>query len=115
LLRGPAGTATATDGWVARDSRAASMSPLVTRPSRPVPATDDVERPLSAAMRWADGMAGTSVLGAARAGAGAAVVLGASAFGEAAVAVPALPSAMAPSSAPTVTVAPAPAVMDSIA
>ena len=34
-------------GLAARDSRASSMSPLVTRPSRPVPATDAVGMPVS--------------------------------------------------------------------
>src|SRR6185503_18767427 len=94
------------------------MSPLVTRPSRPVPATDDSGTPDSSEMRLADGIAGASALGATGAGAGAAG-LGASAFGAAAGlaagAEPALPSAMAPSSAPTWTVAPAWAEIDSMA
>ena len=39
-LRGPAGAAAGAAGLAARASSAPSMSPLVTRPSRPVPATD---------------------------------------------------------------------------
>src|SRR6185503_12937904 len=82
-----------------RDSRAPSMSPLVTRPSLPVPATEDSGTPDSSEIRLADGMAGASDLGAA---AGAGAGLGASAFGAAGLAAagaePALPSAMAPNS-----------------
>src|SRR6201999_1004357 len=77
LWRGPDGWAGALAGLEARASSAPSMSPLVTRPSLPVPATEAVERPLSAAMRWADGMAGASDLAAAGAGAEAAAGAGA--------------------------------------
>ena len=117
LWRGPDGWAGALAGLEARASSAPSMSPLVTRPSRPVPATEAVERPLSAAMRCADGMAGASDFAAgtgAGAGAGAAA-FGASAFAAGLAAAPALPSAIAPSKAPTTTVSPALTEMDSSA
>src|ERR1700677_3122888 len=70
--RGPDGAATAGAGLAARDSRASNISPLLPRPSRPLPATDAVGMPDSAPMRWAEGMAGASLFGAG---------LGASAFG----------------------------------
>src|SRR5665213_3686720 len=119
--RGPDGVATAWAGLAARDSRASSMSPLVTRPSRPLPATDAVGMPDSVPMRWAEGMAGASLFGA---DAG----LGASAFGAglgasllaarlaagSEEALPALPSAIEPNTVPTCTVAPALTEMDSI-
>src|SRR5438876_439552 len=97
LARGPAGAAATGAGVDERAASAPSMSPLVTRPSRPVPATAERGTPDSSERRLADGMAGASVFAAAGGGAGAAAGLGVSALGAGAFgagAEPLLPSAM---------------------
>src|SRR5262245_7225646 len=117
-------------GWAAARSIAASMSPFVTRPSRPEPGTVVVSMPLSAASLRTEGASGTSA-GAIRGETGAAggSALGVMSSGPApmgfvvevfspglpvglAVAVPpAAPSAIWPSNAPTATVSPSLAAM----
>src|SRR6185437_10308397 len=87
-------TCTEAAGWLtgvgadAAFSIAASMSPLVTRPSLPEPGTVEASTPLSAESRRTDGANGASAGGAfggAAAGAGAAAAGG----GAAALAGPA--------------------------
>jgi hypothetical protein len=86
----------------------ASMSPLVTRPSLPVPATAAGSTPDSAASLRTEGACGPSAFFA---GAGAAL---ASAFGVgfAAALAPPAPSLIEPSRAPTETVSPSLAAID---
>src|SRR5579862_1416047 len=120
LGRGPAGTTGAGAGFTSRRaSSAASMSPLVTRPSLPVPVTSAGSRLFSSPMRRADGIGCTSAFGAgAGAAAGFGAGLGAAESGLLAATddgAPALPSARRPSTAPTCTVSPALTAMDSIA
>src|SRR5246127_3137696 len=110
-------TCTAAAGWLtgvgaeAAFSIAASMSPLVTRPSLPEPGTVAASIPLSADNRRTDGASGASAGGALVAGAGAAAGGGGAAMAvgladaEAGLA-PAAPSLIRPSSAPTATVSP---------
>ena len=50
---------------MARASRAARASPLVTRPSLPVPAIWPASRLFSAAIRWAEGASTGSGVGSA--------------------------------------------------
>jgi hypothetical protein len=98
-------------GAEAAFSIAASMSPLVTRPSLPEPGTVAASMPLSAESLRTDGASGASAatafgaaVGAATgAAAGAAALAGAAAAG---LAPPAAPSLICPSSAPTATVSP---------
>src|SRR5215472_9337769 len=114
-----AGCATGVGAAAAR-SIAASMSPLVTRPSLPVPATLAASMPLSAASRRTEGAVGVSAeaigVGAAAgfgAGAGCGGGAGFAAAGAAAAldaAAPA-PSLIWPSRAPTATVSPSLAAM----
>src|SRR5258708_6469465 len=93
---------------------AASMSPLVTRPSLPEPGTVEASMPLSAEILRTDGASGASEGGALAttgAGAGAAVAgFGASLAGAGATAGAGLaataPSEIWPSKAPTATVSP---------
>ncbi|MGY4448830.1 hypothetical protein ACVWZR_003490 [Bradyrhizobium sp. i1.3.1] len=117
-------TWTAAAGWLtgvgaeAARSIAASMSPLVTRPSLPEPGTVEASMPVSAESFRTDGASGASAGGAFAAGAGAgaaATAAGAAAaagFAGAAAgfAAPA-PSVIWPSSAPTATVAPSAATI----
>ena len=102
-------------GAAAARSIAASMSPLVTRPSLPVPGTVDASSPDSVESFRTDGASGASatlVAGLAAAGAAAglaaAVADGAAAGFAAGVAVLAAPapSLIWPSTAPTATVSP---------
>ena len=107
-------------GVMAARSMAASMSPLVTRPSLPVPGTAAGSIPVSPAIRRTDGASGASAAaaldggGAATGGAaGGAVATAGAALGEAAAfaasaggAAAPLPGPMAPSNAPTATVSP---------
>ncbi len=80
-------TCTAAAGWLigvgceAAFSIAASMSPLVTRPSLPLPGTVEASTPLSADSLRTDGASGASAatFGAAAAAAGAAAFAGAAA------------------------------------
>src|SRR5215475_890908 len=109
-------TCTEAAGWLtgvgadAAFSIAASMSPLVTRPSLPEPGTVEASTPLSAESLRTDGASGASGGGAFAAGAGAAAGGGAAglaaAGAAAALAAPAAPSLIWPSSAPTATVSP---------
>jgi hypothetical protein len=89
---------------------AASMSPLVTRPSLPEPGTVVASTPLSADSLRTDGASGASAGGAFAAGAGAGAVAAAGAAaglaGAAAGLAAAAPSVICPSSAPTATVSP---------
>ncbi len=119
LARGPEWAAGAGAGVATRASSAASMSPLVTRPSRPVPATAEVGKPLSlgnAARRGHGRHIGFDFgfcrggrfhdrrrLGRFGLGAGAAALA------------PAAPSLIEPSRLPTCTVPPAWTEIDSIA
>src|SRR5882724_7566016 len=111
-------TCTAAAGWLtgvgaeAAFSIAASMSPLVTRPSLPEPGTVEASIPLSVESFRTDGASGASegaAFGAAGAGAaaagGGAAGLAAGAGAAAAGLAPA-PSVIMPSSAPTATVSP---------
>src|SRR5215510_7387900 len=120
-------------GCAAARSIAASMSPLVTRPSRPLPGTAAASMPLSAASLRTDGASGTSAgatlagcAGAACGGGGTSGARGRGCSGPAptglAVAVFSLgfavglaaapaPSSMRPSRAPTATVEPSLAAM----
>ena len=108
-----AGVATGVGAAAAR-SIAAIMSPLVTWPCRPVPATLAGSTPLSAAILRTDGGTGMGLAAGVGAGAGfgasAGLAAGADAAGLAAVAAGALaapaPSLIWPSSAPTATVSP---------
>src|SRR5260370_25585389 len=108
-----AGCATGVGAAAAR-SIAASMSPLVTRPSLPEPGTVEASIPLSAESLRTDGASGASdgcAFGAAGAGAAAAGggAAGAAALTGAAAAAglaPAAPSVISPSNAPTATVSP---------
>src|ERR1700748_695432 len=111
-------TCTEAAGWLtgvgadAAFSIAASMSPLVTRPSLPEPGTVEASTPLSAesfrtggASGAADGgplAGGAGAGGAAGGGGGAAAGLAAAGAGADAAA----PSLIRPSSAPTATVSP---------
>src|SRR5579863_9615840 len=120
-------TCTAAAGWLtgvgaeAAFSIAASMSPLVTRPSLPEPETLLASMPLSAAILRTEGASGASAGGAfgAAAGAGAgAAAAGAADGGGAAAAgltaapgLAAVPSLICPSNAPTATVSPSLAVI----
>src|SRR5450755_2448675 len=97
---------------------AASISPLVTRPSLPEPGTVAASMPLSAEILRTDGASGASAGGAFAAAAGAvaaggaaaaAALAGAAAAGLAAA--PAAPSLICPSRAPTATVSPSLAMM----
>src|ERR1700689_2328667 len=113
-----AGAATGV-GCAAARSMAASMSPLVTRPSLPVPGTVEASTPVSAAILRTEGAKGPVVASAAFAGGGAGACRGAIGSGPAPIAfavsvfcsgrpvgtAPA-PSLIEPSSAPTATVAP---------
>ena len=100
-------------GCDAARSMAASMSPLATRPSLPVPGTVEASRPDSAESFRTDGASGKSeAFAGALTGAGAATGLaacggGAAGFaaGGAPLAAPA-PSLIWPSTAPTATVSP---------
>ena len=92
---------------------AASMSPLVTRPSLPVPGTAAASMPVSAAILRTDGANGISApgaLGAAAgfggAGGGAACGAASAGFAGAFVGAAPAPSLIAPRSAPTATVSP---------
>src|ERR1700689_4882626 len=95
---------------------AASMSPLVTRPSLPEPGTVAASMPLSADILRTDGASGASAGGAfageaAAAAAGAAAAGGGDAAaaglaGAAAGLAAATPSLICPSNAPTATVSP---------
>ena len=91
-------------GAAAARSIALSMSPLVTCPCMPVPATFDGSTPLSAAILRTDGGIGISVDFGEGAGAGFGVSAGFG-IGAALGAAPA-PSLIWPSSAPTATVSP---------
>src|SRR6202022_1331487 len=120
-------TCTAAAGWLigvgadAAFSIAASMSPLVTRPSLPEPGTVAASLPLSAEILRTDGASGASAggafgaaAGAAAAGAGGGGAAGAAALAGAAAglaAAPAAPSLICPSKAPTATVSPSLATM----
>src|SRR5215470_3477838 len=104
-------------GWLtgvgadAAFSIAASMSPLVTRPSLPEPGTVDASMPLSAESLRTDGASGASdggTLGGGTAGAVADAAGdngggAAAGFAAAGFAAPAAPSLIIPSSAPTAT------------
>src|SRR6201998_4325272 len=92
---------------------AASMSPLVTRPSLPEPGTVEASIPLSAEILRTEGASGASAGGAFAAGAGAGAAAtgggGGAAWAGAAAgfgAAPAAPSLICPSKAPTATVSP---------
>src|SRR5579862_1455069 len=90
---------------------AASMSPLVTRPSLPEPGTVEGSVPVSAAIRRTDGASGASAAagfgGGAAAAAGAGLGAASAGFGAGfAAAAPAAPSLIWPSKAPTATVSP---------
>src|SRR6185437_11380362 len=108
-------TCTEAAGWLtgvgaeAAFSIAASMSPLVTRPSLPEPGTVEASTPLSAESRRTDGANGASTGGAFGAGAAAGAAAGggdggAAAFAGAAAgagfAAGAAPSFICPSNAP---------------
>src|SRR6185312_10506065 len=80
------------------------MSPLVTWPRTPVPATAPASIPDSAESFLTDGGSGIAAAGAAGFGASAGLAAGAAGFDGAAAAAP--PSLIEPSSAPTATVAP---------
>src|SRR6202012_2509770 len=116
-------TCTAAAGWLtgvgaeAAFSIAASMSPLVTRPSLPEPGTVDASTPLSAESLRTDGASGAAAGGALATGAaagggdgwagggGGAAGLAAAGAAAAFAAAPA-PSVIMPSNAPTATVSP---------
>src|SRR5262249_18520337 len=92
----------------------ASMSPLVTRPSLPVPGTPRASTPLSAASLRTDGASGTSSGATLGAGAGFVVAVGGG-FGAAEAGLAAggmaglmgpVPSAIWPSTAPGATMSP---------
>src|SRR5208282_3804769 len=107
-----AGAATGV-GCAAARSMAASMSPLVTRPSLPVPGTAAASMPVSAAILRTDGADGVSAMGALGAGAGfggagggAACGAASAGFAGALVGAAPAPSLIAPRSAPTATVSP---------
>ena len=111
-------TCTAAAGWLigvgceAAFSIAASMSPLVTRPSLPLPGTVEASTPLSADSLRTDGASGASA--GAPSPQGLAAAAGAAAFAGAAAAAgfaPPAPSVIWPSSAPTATVSPSLATM----
>src|ERR1700742_2569067 len=112
-------TCTAAAGWLtgvgaeAAFSIAASMSPLVTRPSLPEPGTVEASTPLSAESLRTEGASGASGGGALAAGAGAGAAAGGGGGGAAAglaaaggAADAAAPSLIWPSNAPTATVSP---------
>src|SRR6516165_2135025 len=116
--RSAAAVAVTGVGSAAARSIAASMSPLVTRPSLPLPATLAASTPDSAASLRTEGASGASAgFAAAGAGFGAAgdgaptggvVAPGAVVAGAAfaAAPAPAAPSLISPSTAPTATVSP---------
>src|SRR5208282_1257328 len=99
-------------GCAAARSMAASMSPLVTRPSLPLPATAAASTPDSAESLRTDGASGVSgALAAGGAAAGLAACGGADGGGALAgaadsLAAPAAPSLIWPSTEPTATVSP---------
>ena len=92
-------------GVAAARSMAAIMSPLVTCPCMPLPATFDGSTPLSAAILRTDGGIGISVDLPGAAGAGFGCSAGFCGAGAAFGAAPA-PSLICPSNAPTATVSP---------
>ena len=106
------GAATAAAAGAGALFSAAKASPLVTRPSFPVPCTLRTSRPVSAPMRCTLGGATVAATGAGAGVGGGAAGAGAAAFGAAFGARPA-PALMRPSTAPMPTVVPTSATISS--